>query len=99
MHKGDAATHKTTARDPMAERIRARLQERFAPAVLTVINESTQHAGHRASPETGQSHYAVRITQAALPGDTRVARHRAVMAACEAFFHEGLHALRIVMVP
>ena len=43
------------------ERIHTILNEHLSPSNLQVINDSHQHAGHSASPGTGDSHYQIII--------------------------------------
>ena len=65
----------------IADEIRKRLTEAFAPTALEVVNESHKHAGHGGDDGSGESHFHVLIRAAALTPLGRVARHRAVHAA------------------
>lgn len=65
----------------MADEIRAKLTEAFAPSLLEVVNESHRHAGHGGDDGSGESHFAVKIRAESLATLPRVARHRAVHAA------------------
>lgn len=65
----------------VADEIAARLTAAFAPERLEVVNESHRHAGHAGDDGSGESHFRVTIRAAALAGQGRVARHRAVHAA------------------
>ncbi len=76
-------------------RIETLLREGLAPATLTVIDESHQHAGHAGARPGGETHYRVVITSAAFTGQTRVAMHRMVNALLQGEFDTGLHALAI----
>lgn len=78
-----------------ADIIHQRLTERLAPTQLEVIDDSAKHAGHAGARPGGQTHYTVRIASAAFSGLNRVARHRAVYAALDGLFEQGLHALAI----
>jgi BolA protein len=75
--------------------IRQKLTKAFAPTHLEVINESHLHAGHRASPGSGESHFRVLIVSAAFAGASRVARHRAVNKLLEAELKGKVHALAL----
>lgn len=77
-----------------AERIRARLAERFAPALLEVHDESHLHRGH-AGARSGKGHFRVVIAADALRGQTRLAAHRMVYAALGDLFETDIHALSI----
>ena len=81
-----------------AQRLRARLQERFDPAQLTVEDESHLHAGH-AGAQGGQSHFRVRIVSEAFRGISAVARHRLVYAAVDDLLKNDIHALAIEALP
>jgi len=83
--------------------IETKLQERFHPDRLAVINESHLHAGHHhqhsGEHETfdgaGETHFRVRIVAAQFAGMSRIERHRAVNAALSAELAAGVHALAI----
>jgi BolA protein len=77
-----------------AQRLRERLESRFAPAQLTVEDESHLHAGH-AGAAGGQSHFRVRIVSEAFRGIPSVARHRLVYAAVDDLLKTDIHALAI----
>lgn len=80
-----------------ADRIAARLRESFAPAELTVRDDSHLHAGHAGAQPGGETHYGVVLVSAAFTGMNRVARSRAVHAALDAEFRNGLHALALTL--
>lgn len=65
----------------MADEIRDRLTLAFAPDVLKIVDESEKHRGHGGWREGGETHFHVTIRAAALAGQGRLARHRAVHAA------------------
>jgi len=81
-----------------AQRLRERLESRFAPAQLTVEDESHLHAGH-AGAAGGQSHFRVRIVSEAFRGISSVARHRLVYAAVDDLLKSDIHALAIEALP
>ena len=78
-----------------SERIRDILAETFAPSALDVIDDSHKHAGHAGARPEGETHYTVKITASSFEGMSRVAAQRAVMAALQSEFDNGLHALSI----
>jgi BolA protein len=84
-----------------ASRIRDILTQAFAPAVLTVADDSAHHAGHAGAPAGGQSHYSVLLVSAAFQGVSRVARSRAVHTALAEEFgpaeEGGIHALALTL--
>jgi BolA protein len=80
-----------------AARIEATLTAAFAPAHLTVTDDSAQHAGHAGAQPGGQTHYTVSMVSAAFQGQNRVARSRAVHAALAEEFTSGLHALALTL--
>jgi BolA family transcriptional regulator, general stress-responsive regulator len=79
----------------MTSTIHAKLTQAFQPVRLDVINESHLHAGHRASPGTGESHFRVRIVSAHFAGKSRLARHRLVNQALAAELAGTIHALAL----
>jgi intracellular septation protein len=81
-----------------AERLRERLESRFAPAQLTVEDESHLHEGH-AGAAGGQSHFRVRIVAEAFRDIPSVARHRLVYAAVDDLMKSDIHALAIEALP
>jgi BolA protein len=86
--------------DSRAHRIQAILDAAFAPAQVTVQDDSASHAGHAGARPGGQTHYSVAIVSAAFSGQSRVARSRAVHALLAAEFDTGLHALALrLMTP
>ncbi|MDB5591962.1 BolA family protein [Enterovirga sp.] len=80
-----------TLRDWIAER----LSREFAPASLSVEDESSQHAGHSGWREGGETHFRIDVVSAAFVGKSRVERHRLINAALAEAFGRGLHALAI----
>ncbi len=86
-----------------AARIRARIDDRFAPLHAALDDESARHAGHAgvreagASAAAGETHYALLVVSAAFSGLSRVQRSRLVHDALEAEFRSGLHALSLTL--
>jgi BolA protein len=80
----------------VAETIREKLTSAFAPAELSVEDESAKHAGHSGARPGGQTHFRVRIVSDTFSGVSRVERQRRVYAALA---HEmkpnGIHALSL----
>ena len=76
-------------------RMREKLMLALNPTRLDVVNESHQHAGHSASPETGESHFCVLIVSDDFTGKSRVARHRIVNDVLRDELKDGVHALAI----
>jgi stress-induced morphogen len=79
------------------ERIHEILDAAFKPSLLEIVDESAKHAGHAGLKglPAGETHYQVRMISAALAGQSRVARSRAVHEALDAEFKTGLHALSL----
>ena len=80
------------------ERLRRRLEARFAPSVLVIEDESHLHAGH-AGAAGGHSHFRIRIVAEAFRGVSAVARHRLVYAAVGELLDTDIHALAIEASP
>ncbi len=79
----------------VADRIRAKLTERFAPDHLAVVDESHLHAGHAGARPGGETHYRVEIVATAFDGLSRVARQRLVYDALSDEIAGGVHALAL----
>ncbi|AMY68474.1 BolA family protein [Frigidibacter mobilis] len=79
----------------ISEEIRQRLQTRFAPELLAVVDESEGHRGHAGWREGGETHFRVRIRAAELGPMSRLARHRAVHGALGPGLMARLHALAL----
>ena len=77
----------------------AKLTDRFAPAFLAVLDESSQHFGHAGWREGGETHFRVRIATSHFDGLSRVAQHRAVMETLSAELKDQVHALAIDVIP
>ncbi|KGM48589.1 BolA family protein [Pseudooceanicola atlanticus] len=75
--------------------IRERLEQSFAPEQLEVLDESEEHRGHAGFQEGGESHFRVRMKAAALDGQSRIQRHRAVHAALGPALIGRIHALAL----
>lgn len=82
----------------MADRIRTKLTERFAPLHLEVIDESHRHHGHAGWQEGGETHFRVRIATRDFDGLSRIAQHRAVMNTLDEELKERVHALNIEVI-
>jgi len=75
--------------------MRERLMVELEPTRLDIVNESHMHAGHRSSPDTGESHFRVLIVSAKFAGRSRIERHRMVNAALAELLQGRVHALAI----
>jgi BolA family transcriptional regulator, general stress-responsive regulator len=90
-------SHSPASADTVAQHLRTALQTNQ----VTVLDESASHAGHAGNPD-GQgvaTHLRVRIASPLFAGKSRVAQHRLVYGACQAFIDQGLHALAIEIEP
>ena len=79
------------------DRLRAALTAAFTPDLLEIVDDSARHAGHSGAAAAGETHYSVRMVSNAFAGQSRVARSRAVHAAVDFEFRDGLHALSLVL--
>ena len=75
-----------------------KLSVKFTPSYLEVIDESAKHQGHSGSRPEGETHFRVRIASPDFSGQSRIAQHRAVMAALDTELKSGVHALAIEVV-
>ena len=79
----------------MADTIRRKLTEAFAPTRLEIVDDSHRHAGHAGAREGGETHYTVEIVSPAFVGKSRVDRQRLVYAALDAELKARVHALAL----
>ncbi len=79
----------------VAEEMRIRLTEAFAPTRLAIINDSAKHSGHMGDDGSGESHFTVEIEAAAFASMNRLARQRAVIAALGDIVGQRVHAVAI----
>jgi BolA protein len=79
----------------VAETMRRKLGERFAPTRLDIIDESHRHAGHAGAGPGGETHFSVILVSAAFAGVGRVARQRLVYETLAEELAGGVHALSL----
>ena len=80
---------------PVADTIRHKLTERFAPTRLEIEDQSHRHIGHVGARPGGETHFAVTIVSAAFTGYSRVARQRLVYQTLAAELTTQVHALSL----
>ena len=79
----------------VADTIRRKLTERFAPTRLEVEDQSHLHAGHAGARPGGETHFAVTIVSAAFTGQSGVARQRLVYETLARELADRVHALSL----
>jgi BolA family transcriptional regulator, general stress-responsive regulator len=79
----------------VADRIHAKLNERFSPIHLEISDESHRHAGHEGARPEGETHFSVTIVAAAFIGLSRVARQRLVYQTLAEELATRVHALSL----
>ena len=79
----------------VADTIRRKLDERFAPLQLEISDQSHRHAGHAGARPEGETHFAVTIVSTAFAGLGRVARQRLVYEALCEELQTRIHALSL----
>lgn len=77
--------------------IKARLQKKFAPTFLEVVDDSAKHAGH-AGARGGAGHYTVIIAAAQLNEMPRVTAHREIYHVLDDLMPHEIHALQIQLL-
>ncbi|MGH8865889.1 MAG: BolA family protein [Burkholderiales bacterium] len=80
--------------DSRIARIQARLESAFAPARVSVRDDSAKHAGHPGA-RGGAGHFAVRIESRAFASRDPLQRHRMVYKALAEMMPSDIHALII----
>jgi BolA family transcriptional regulator, general stress-responsive regulator len=81
----------------VADTIRSKLNERFAPSRLDIIDDSARHAGHAGARAEGETHFAVTIVSPAFAGLNRVARQRLVYETLAEELAARVHALSLTV--
>ena len=79
----------------VADTIRRKLTDRFAPVRLDIVDELHRHAGHAGARSEGETHFAVTIVSAAFAGYGRVARQRLVYETLARELATRIHALSL----
>ena len=77
------------------KQMREKLIVALEPTRRDSINESEQHAGHRSSPGTGESHFRILIVSPSFEGKSRIERHRAVNEILSDELKGRIHALAL----
>lgn len=80
---------------PVADTIRRKLTDRFAPIRLDIADESHRHVGHPGARPGGETHFAVTIVSAEFIGQGRVARQRLVYQTLAEELAGPVHALSL----
>lgn len=79
----------------VAETMRRKLSDRFAPTELDIVDESHRHAGHAGARPDGETHFAVTIVSPVFVGLGRVARQRLVYETLADELRTRVHALSL----
>ncbi len=79
----------------VAETVRRKLSEKFAPLRLDIIDESHRHAGHAGASPEGETHFAVTVISPVFQGLSRVARQRLVYETLADELATRIHALSL----
>lgn len=77
--------------------IRERLQEKFNPIVINIVNQSEQHASHISEelPFYGQTHFSIQIQAEELENLTKIEQHRRIFSCLNDLIPSPIHALSI----
>jgi len=78
--------------------IRERLQNKFSPSYLDVIDDGYKHHGHEGS-KGGAGHYTVVIVAESLKGKSRIMAHREIYQVLNDLIPDKIHALVIKLDP
>ena len=75
--------------------LRAKLEARFQPIKLEIVDESDRHAGHAGARAGGETHFRVLMVSPVFAGMNRVARQRLVYAVLDDELRDSVHALSL----
>ena len=79
----------------MKQEIFHKLNNYFKPTHLEILNESSLHAGHKTSPNNGNSHFFVEIKANTLTKLSRVEGQKLIYKVLSDEMQTKIHALRI----
>lgn len=79
----------------VAETMRRKLTDAFAPTHLAITDDSHRHAGHSGARPGGETHFTVEITAPAFAGKSRLERQRLVYGVLAAELKDQVHALAL----
>jgi BolA protein len=77
--------------------ISERLQNKFSPSQLDVIDDSEKHKGHEGA-KGGAGHYTVIISADSLKTKSRIESHREIYEVLNDLIPHEVHALQIKIV-
>lgn len=81
----------------VAEIIREKLSQAFAPQELQIVDDSALHAGHAGARPEGETHFRVRIVSDRFRDMSRLDRQRAVNAVLMHEMQTRVHALSLAI--
>ncbi len=85
---------KKTMEDEIIKKIKTSLK----PEYLEIINESSLHQNHASSPNTGESHFYIKIKSKIFNNKKAIESHRIIYDILDEEIKKGLHAIRIKII-
>ena len=79
----------------VADTIRQKLADTFAPTRLDIRDDSRLHAGHAGARPEGETHFSVEIVSRVFAGKSRVERQRLVHDVLADELRQRVHALAL----
>jgi BolA family transcriptional regulator, general stress-responsive regulator len=79
----------------VVDTIHCKLSAAFAPAELSITDDSVRHEGHAGHRPCGETHFTVRIVSPAFAGLSRIERQRRVYAVLADELKVQIHALAL----
>jgi BolA protein len=67
------------------------------PQYLEIINNSSLHNNHNASPNSGESHFTIKIFADSIASEGLIKQHKIINNLLKEEFTTGLHALSIII--
>jgi BolA protein len=84
-----------TSQTPVADAMRAILEDALTPGLLDLRDDSARHIGHAGHSGQGESHFHLTVVSERFQGMDRPSRHRLIYGLLAEFLKGPVHALSI----
>ena len=80
---------------PIGQIIKKKLEDKFSPGEIRVVDESSHHAGHAGAKPEGETHFAVTVISEVFANMPLVRQHGLINEILADELKTRVHALRI----